>query len=304
MKTLKIGLFIIVVAAIVFFVIRSFIAVDKPPEIQLSGNAFIDKIQQEIKAIEAKPESKFCKDFYSEVAYHIDDYHKNNRLGKSKLENDQWKENLSKQLYAAYSDKFIKQAFYVFNRSDWSSIDLLFIRNEYVALQNSPMLERNSPIDRRFNEIQAIFKKYDEITSFISTCKSFSIPQTGLDIPFPLDDVKTKISTANSYRNNRLENSYVNNCTRLHDELKEIPQVLFRAHVGYLDKMISSWSNSFTDYNTQKAYVKGIYSLLENKIDELDNEIYQVSEFSNEYTRLKNKWETDGTNAYNYFNSK
>jgi hypothetical protein len=125
-----------------------------------------------------------------------------------------------------------------------------------------------------------------------------------LDIVFPYDDVKNKISAANIYRNNLLGNLYINNCPRLHNELKEIPQVLFRAHVRYLDKLISSWSNMFTNYNTQKAYVIGIYSPLENKIDEFDNEIYQVSEFSNEYSRLKNKWEADGTNAYNYFNSK
>jgi hypothetical protein len=166
------------------------------------------------------------------------------------------------------------------------------------------MLERNSPIDQKFNEIKMIFSKYDEITGFISSCKGFSFSQTGLDIPFPYNDVKNKIYAANSYRDNRLGNSYVNNCTRLHNELKEIPQVLFRAHVRYLDNMISSWSNMFTNYNTQKAYVSSLYTPLLNKIDEMDNDIYNVSEFSNEYSRLKNKWEADGANAYNHFNSK
>ena len=302
MKTIKISLVLIVVAAIAFFVIRSFNTTDKVEEIKSSGNPFIDKIQQEIKALQQKPENKFCKEYYSEVAYRIDDYHKNNRLGKSTLENNQWKENLSKQLYAAYTDKFIKQAYYILNHSDWAINDLNFIRSEYQALQNSPMLEKNSPIDKKFNEIKMIFNKYNEITGFISSCKGFSFSQTGLDIPFPYDDVKNKISAANIYRNTRLGNPYVNNCTRLHSELKGIPQVLFRAHVRYLDNMINSWSNMFTNYNTQKAYVNGIYIPLKNKIDELDNDLYRVSQFSNEYSRLKAKWETDGKNAYNYFN--
>jgi hypothetical protein len=304
MRTIKISLAVIVVAAIVFFVIRSFVTTDKVEEIKSSGNPFIDKIQQEIKTLQQKPENNFCREYYREVAYHIDDYHKNSRLGKSKLENDQWKENLSKQLYAAYTDKFLKQAYYVFTRTEWPGNDLSFIRNEYRALQSSPMLERNSPVDRRFNEIKIILNKYDEITGFISSCKGFSFSQTGLDISYPLDDMKNKITAANGYRNNGLGNPYVNKCTRLHNELKEIPQVLFRAHVRYLDNMISTWSNMFANYNSQKAYVSGLYSPLENKIDELGNDIYNVSDFSSEYSRLKTKWETDGTNAYNYFNSK
>ncbi|MBK8300413.1 MAG: hypothetical protein IPK90_08185 [Chitinophagaceae bacterium] len=169
MKAIKISLAVIVVAALAFFVIRSCVATDKVGEIKSSGNQSIDKIQQEIKALQQKPENKFCKDYYNEVAYHIDDYHKNNRLGKSTLENDQWKESLSKQLYAAYADKFIKQAYYIFNRSDWAGNDLSFIRKEYRALQSSPMLERDNPVDRRFNEIKMIFNKYDEIAGFISS---------------------------------------------------------------------------------------------------------------------------------------
>ena len=164
------------------------------------------------------------------------------------------------------------------------------------------MLERNSPIDRRFNEIKTIFDKYDEIMGFISSCQAFSFSETDLEMLFPVDDVRSKISNAKSYKNNHMENSYVNNCARLHNELKEIPQILFRAHVRYLDKMISHWSNYFSNYTSQKTYVNGLYSPLENKIDELDNDIYNVSDFSSEYSRLKNKWEADGTNAYNYFN--
>src|SRR5688500_13408485 len=104
MKIIKIGLSIIVVAAITFFVIRTFVTTDNLDEIQQTSNPFINKIQQEIKALQLKPENKFCKDYYNEVAYHIDDYHRNHRLGKSNVENDQWNDNLSKQLYAAYAD--------------------------------------------------------------------------------------------------------------------------------------------------------------------------------------------------------
>lgn len=304
MRILKIFLVVTVIAAISFFVIRSVITTDKVGEVKSTGNPFIDKIQQEISSLKLKPDNKFCREYYSEIAYHLEDYHKSNRLGKSPLENDQWKENLSKLLYGAYTDKFIKQAFYIFNRSDWAISDLSFIRNEFQALQRSPMLERNSPLDKRFTEIKMIFNKYDEITSFISSCQNFSFNQTDLDVSFPLDDIKKRMFVANSYRTNRLDNAYVNNCTRLHEGLKQTPQFLFWAHVRYLDNLIKTWSNNFSDYTSQKAYVSGIYSKLKEKNDELDSGIYNVTELSNEYSRLQSKLEEDGTNAYNYFNSK
>ena len=156
MKTIKISLAVIVVSIITFFSIRSFVTTERVGDIQKTGNPFVDKIQLEIKELKQKPENKFCKEFYAEVVYHLDDYHKSGRLGKNTFENNRWKENLSKQLYAAYTDKFIKQSYNFFNQSDWVSSDLGFIRNEYRALQSSALLERNSPIDKRFNEIKTI----------------------------------------------------------------------------------------------------------------------------------------------------
>jgi hypothetical protein len=303
MKTIKIWLAVIVVAAITFFVIQSFADTDKPDEIKQSGNQFIDLIQHEIKALQLKPDNQFCKQYYNEVNYHIDDYYKGSRLGKSKIENDQWKENLSKQLYAAYADKFVKQAFYVFSRSEWQGTALEFIRNEYQMLQSSPFLERNSSIDRRFNEIGAILSKYDEIASFISSCRNFSINSTGLSDPFPFPLVTNNISRASVYRHTKLGNSYVNNCTRLHNELKEVPAMLFYAHVRYLDRMITSWSNMFANYSSQKAYADGLYRVVERKLDELDNNIYDLSNFDTEYMRLKQKWQADGSKAYDHFSS-
>lgn len=305
MKTVKISLILIVVTTITFFVVRS---ITTPDEVGVvvkpSENPFIDTIQQAIKTLKHKPQNMFCKDYYMEVDYRINELHKDGRLGKGKNENDQWKDNLSKQLYAAYADKFISQAYYVFNRPDWPDTDLNFIRREYRALQNSPFLEKNSPIYNKFNELEKIFVKYDEIKSFISTCKGFQPSGTNLEFQYPLEDVKNKINTANRYRNNRLENSYVNNCIRLHNELEEIPQIMFQAHVRYLEKEISRSSGYYVDFNSQADYKNYLYSIVESKINELDNDIYNVSYFSSEYSRLIIKWQADGDSAYEHFNKK
>ncbi len=303
MKALKISLALIVIATIAFFVIRSIVPIDNAIEPQASKNSFVDTIVNGINSIKLKPDSSFCKDYYDVLAYSIDDFHKSGRLGKSTLDNDQWKENLSKQLYAAYAAKFIDQAFYIFNSSNWAINDLNFIRSEYKKLQNSPMLERDSPIDKRFYEIEAIFNKYDEITNFISSCNIFTYTETALDSQFPLENVRVKIFNAISHRNNHLGNNYLNKCTRLHDGLFEINQVLFNAHCAYLDKKINYWSGTYRDYASQRLYNDNVWRFLNVEIDSLDNTIYNVSGFSDRHDSLKHKWETEGTYAYDFFNS-
>lgn len=303
-KAIKISLAVIVIIAIAFFVIRSFVKIEEVGEIQKSDNPFINKIQQEIIAIRQKPENTFCKDVYEIADYHINDNHQHNRFGKNTIENDQWKDILSKELYATYSDKFVKQSYYFFNQSAWPTSDLDFIRNECRKLQNSSLIERSSPIYKKLSEINAIVHRYDQIMGFIISCNNFSFSQTKLEVSFPIDDIQSKISVANGFKDSNLGNSYLNNCIRLHNELGKIPQVLFRAHVRYLDNLITYWSNNFTGYQTQRTYANELYNPILDRINQLDYDIYKVSEFSDEYTRLKNKWAKDAANAYAHFNSK
>jgi hypothetical protein len=313
MKGLKISLTIIVVAAIAFFVIRSLVGIGKPGEISLPKNQFTERVEQEIDSLGNLPDSKFCKDAYDNIKSLIDNFYKPHppqypygRLGNTQIENDQRKENFTKELYSAYADKFIRQAFYVFRGSEWKNEDLQFIRSEYQTLQKSKLLERGSPVDRKFMEIQTIFSKYDEINNFISTNKSFSYSSYGLSNRFPISDVRGRIARAATYRNNRLENEHVNNCTRLHDGLKEIPQSLFRAHVRYLDNKISQWSGLYSNYNSQNDYNNNLGRPIQNEIDALTKDIYNVTNLNNvanfdsEHKRLSDKWNVDKRAAYEY----
>ena len=299
-KTKVIILVAVVAVAAAVGVIIAITQLGKTKEIALPKNQFTAKVEQEIEQLKAKPDSKFCKEFYKEIAYHIDDFYKQNRFGKNQSENDQWKENLEKNLYSAYADKFISQVFYVFRGSEWKSDDLNFIRSEYPTLQKSKFLERGSPVDKKFTEIKSILSKYDEIVGFISSCKGFGYSSTDLSARFPISDVQSKTQRAASLRNNRLENEFVNNCTRLHDGLKEIPQNLFRAHMRYLDNKINYWSSMYSNYNSQSDYSNNLYKPLKSEIELLDNDIYNVGNFDSEYNRLLQKWSADNTKAYNY----
>ena len=307
MKVIKISLVILAVAVSAFFIIRSLVRIDEVEEVSSSENQFIKRIEQEIDSLGKLPESKFCKDKYNEVFSLINDYYKPHspqypygRLGKTQTENDQRKDNFMKELYAVYADKFIRQAFYIFRGSEWKIDDLKFIRSEYQTLRKSNFLEKDSPVDNKFAEIQAIFNKYDEIVGFISTCKGFTYSASGLSNRFPISDVQGKISQAATYRNNRLGNEYVNNCTRLHDELKEIPQILFRVHVRYLNNKITQWSGLYSNYNSQNDYNNNLGRPIQNEIEALDNKIYNVANFSSEFKRLSDRWSADKRAAYDY----
>ncbi len=307
MRELKISLVVIVVAAIgagIFFWIQSII---EPKKVKALENQFTAKIEMEIEQLKGKSDNKFCNDFYKEVVSHINDFYKPlpptypyGRFGKTQSENDQWKENFENNLYAAYAEKFIKQAKTVFRESEWKPDDLKFIQAEKKELKKSKLLVAGSPVDKDFTTIQTALNKYNEIVSFISSCKGYGYSSTDLSARFPIADVQSKISRTASLLSNRLENEFVNNCTRLHDGLKEVPQSLFKAHVRYLDEKINFWSGLYNNYKSQSDYVNNLYKPLKAEIDALDNAIYQVATFDGEYNRLLQKWSTDNTKAYNY----
>lgn len=304
MRVIKISLVVIVIAAIVFFVFRSCVTTDKIGEIQKGDNPFVNKILEEIKELGNKPDSRFCKDFYEQVVYHIDYDYKDNRFGKSKLENDQIKQNLAKQLYAVYAGKYVQQVYYIFNRSEWNIGDLDFIRSENKRLQSSSLLERNSEVDKAYSEIGSILNKYDEVSSFITICNKFSFLERRLDILFPIEDVKSKMSKARDYSNNFLGNTHVNNCTRLHSGINEIPDALYNAHIAYLNNKMDYWSENYSDYNSQKAYNDNLWLPINNEIESLDINIYGKSGYNPAYSGLHEKWNAIGTKAYYHFTVK
>ncbi|MCL2650068.1 MAG: hypothetical protein FWD60_03450 [Candidatus Azobacteroides sp.] len=295
---------IILVAAIAVAVAVGIVmwitSLDKAKPIALPTNQFTAKIEAEIEQLKAKPDNKFCKDFYNVVAFHISDFYKQNRFGKNQSENDQWKENLEKNLYSAYAEKFIKQVRIIFRGSEWKPEDLNFIQAEKNELKKSKLLVAGSPVDKEFTTIQTALNKYNEIVSFISSCKSFGFSGTALSDRFPIENVREKLSKVASLRNNRLENEFVNNCTRLHDGLKEIPQALFKKHVWYLDNKIDYWSNMWCNYNSHKDYSQNLNTPLKNEINDLGNStIYSGVNVDNQYNYLLQKWSRDNQKAYN-----
>jgi hypothetical protein len=305
MRVIKVLIVLIAICAIALYVKNSYIKTVAVQNVR-SGNSEvekkIDEIEAFIKELSQKPDSEFCKESFNLISYYIEEAHKERRLGVSTVENDQWRENLSRQLYAAYTDKFIKQAFYVFNGSGWNEGDIKFIREEHALLQSSPNLQRNSPIDVSFNEIRAILNKYDEILTFINYCKSFKLEVMAPEDTFPIEDVKIRMARAQSYLTNNLENTYVKNCEPLKAELKSVPDIFYIAHYDYLNNKVKHWSGTYNQVVSQKAYNENIWIPLKYEIEILVSGLYKTPEVNKDYDSLKAMWEEQGLEAYKYWN--
>jgi len=280
---------------------------DPPPPVDPT-NQFTAKIEQEIEQLKAKPNNQFCKDVYISILAEIKTFHSQKKFGEKmdmsgkktidELANDQWKENLEKYLYAAYAEKFIEQAKTIFRGSAWSPEDLKFIQVEKDELKKSELLIIGSPVDKEFTTIQTALNKYHEIVGFISSCNGFSYSGTALSDRFPIADVQSKIQRAASLRSKRLGNEFVNNCTRLHNGLKEIPQALFKKHTAYLDNKISYWSNMWCNYNSHSDYSNNLNRPLRNEINDLSNSTVYDLNVDDECNRLFNRWSADNQKAY------
>jgi hypothetical protein len=303
MKAFKIVLAVAVAGLIGFFVWKRIIGVKPPGDVRPETNQFTESIQAELDSLRKTSATVFCKEFYENILYHITDDHQHGYFAETDKDNDQWREIFLKDLFTVYAPKFVSQALYVFNGSEWETGKLNFIRSELKRLQSSSYLDQGSSLDDSFKEIRTILAKYDEIAGFIYACNGFSFTNYEMDALFPLDDMGGKISKAKTYLSNGLDNSYVNNCARLHEGLRNIPQKLFDKHVSYLRSKIQQFAGRYKQYDVQVDYSNFIFTPLRDQYDAIDNDIYGVSTdlFDSEYITLKNLLAADNREAADYF---
>lgn len=309
MKAFKITVVSVVIMFITFFMMRSIVNQEDQNYISSPSNQFTQRIEFEIDSFEMFPKNVFCNIYYSEVLSRINEFYRAGKFGNTEFENKQLNDNYIKRLYSKYTELFISQVYYIFRNSEWKQEDLKLIKNEISMLKtqklnNKILLEDGTPTDDEFHKIEGVLKKYDEIVNFIATNKQFSYTETDLMLSYPISKVDSILSRSKYLLNNKLENAFVNNCNRLKDELREMPQVLFNEHVKYLDNKIRFWSGKYSNYSTQAEYRANLYDNLKNEINSLDNNLYSVSSFNDEYARISRLLDKDSAEAYKYFSSK
>jgi hypothetical protein len=299
-KLIKITVILLTISIITYIVYNSLASTDKTGEIDLPKNLFIERIENEINNIIHLPNDVFNKKEYEKIKYYIEDDFENNRFSLNNTDNQQWKENLSKTLYAAYSSKFVNQATSILSQQEWQQKNLDYIEKETNILIQSEFLERGSKTDKDLGNINKAIEKYYEIKRFIASCL-FEVKSNDMNSRFPLALVKNKIAKANQYRNNSLENSLTNNCLKLHEGLKEIPKKLLNIHERYMNNKISSFGNNYKNYLDYRGFADNLYNPIKIEIQGVNSDIYPTGGADAKKSYLLNIWEEVNKKALDYY---
>lgn len=311
MKFLKIILVFLAVIGICLAVYWSYTKTTDVEPISLPKNQFTRRIEQEINDISDKPDSKFCKDAYDIVKYHLNEYALQNRLGADTTDtigNSQNQRALFKMLYSAYASKFIAQADHVFKGHAWSSNDLSFIKAETGRLrtegEETECLETDGTVAKDFSRLIRTIESYYSEIAFINECESFSY--NNIDFNTGSFPISRAISIINDSKKHLTALGVVKHSEVVNNGLSSIPKKVLDVHVAYLTKKIDEYKGmyQYNVYSTINAYKTQFYDKLKAEILLLDDPIYSELDVSVQKTRLLNSLEADYKAARSYYNNK
>lgn len=302
-KNIKIGLLAFLVLIIGGFVYLnaddSGSDLDSDIEIPDTKNVHIQKINTDIGELSNMSPNQFSKSSYKDILYRIEEAHEQRLLGTSVSDNLRWKKILMKNLFSRYVTQFLKESMYVFENNTWKVDKVKFINKEHKVLKASEYMDANSDIATKLNKISAILTKYYEINKFLIDCNAFKHEIYSIDEQYP--DVSDKLNKAKRYLNNKLDNRYVNNCTRIKDKLKKIPDVMYQKHIKYLDnKLLFRLGESWKNYPNQREYAEKLYKPLEEQLLLLEDDVYGVS-YDDDLEALLKKLSNNANDAHTYY---
>lgn len=272
-------------------------------EVTLTDNKFINEINGLIDDVKNSAVAKFSKEDYDKIVYLIEEYHDNNKISA------QWSSNLRKKAEYIYFEKFIKEADYVFNQSNWSKSDIAFIRDEHKRLNNSAYLQEKAGLQ----PIKRVLSEYDAIQSFLAKAKSFANSNaiTSMKQSFDMPTVDNYMSEANSKLKT---SSKVKNNQQLMSELKNVPKLMYQKHLVFLnEKVKKTKTEPYSKYNDYNSFYNGVCqpifddindfkSVSKQKYNVTSNDWYdEIDKIKNEVTRIATYAKNDFQKKKNYY---
>lgn len=312
-KNLKTTLVLIVLTIIIGCTISWWDEMKPSKPIKKSDCPLVAAVDKQIASIKMLPKNKLTPNEFNKVYAYIISCYNDGSLGeyqeiqdgiliikKNSDFNRQWKETLISNLYAEYTIKFVEQAMYVFDNSIWDSYDIKVIMAEINRLKNSGYLDVNGVYSSRMDVITKTLALYDEINIFIGVAKSSPTDKNGLNDQYP--DLSSIVAKSRNYLANNINNSKVNNCTRLKSELQQIPYVLSSNHAKYLEVKIDRFGGSYKECSSHPDYDAKFYITLSNQLNSFDNKVYGINpiDFQKKYMQLSSKLINYNKDAFNY----
>jgi hypothetical protein len=314
MKAIKIGLVVVVLLVITFFIWNwktqdAGELGDGSATVEESDRSVID-IEQKIDSLRVLSIESFSAGEFKKIQGRLDYFHSSGHLGVNPLQNDQKHKNLSKILFAVYVPRVIDESIHKFNQSVWKSSDLSLIRAEIKDIESNQYFDMTSSYVSKFDSIEDIISKYYEIHAFIRECRAYpSDLEYSVDDRFPLDEVVERIDRSKVYLNSSPGYGYIDNVTSIRDALKKIPNQMYLKHFEFLKLQIQQNSGKYDNstLESQADYSREVYQPLNASLDEFDNEVYEVEYnpvFSSDYDKLKGLLNDDNDKASEYFRKK
>jgi hypothetical protein len=293
MKALKITLALLTLCILGWVGYSLFIKKPDKIIIPVAPDTFVQEINLKIDKLSKSPISEFCVKNYTTLKNDIVFYAKEGKI------NNAWEITLLESLEFTYTKVFVGQAYFLFNGKAWEIEKLDTIRTEVDKLLSSKYIVTKTDLIN----IKNIIKQYLEISSFISSARSFAndINITSISQQFDLINSQEYIKKSKEYHDLK---SYTNNCTRIQNQLESIPNSMYLKHLNYLTKKVNYSVGKYRALPSYITYYNTIYQPIysEFKLFEDNYSTYSVefSELEDDLLSLKDQIKKDGQAANSF----
>lgn len=304
MKKLKIGITFLTILILGLWGMSEWRkGVSNPGKIN-APETLLDRVQLDIDEFKKKPINTFCKEEYIKLSYQIKDLYQQKKLNSSDdIKNTEIYELLQKKLFFAYATLFNRQSFYVFNNQLWSPNDLRFIETEVNALSSGVFSKENPVLTREWNMIKKILSDYETINNLLASFTFSNLDYRSISTVFPYDDATEKIRLASEKQNNPGDYR-LKNCSRLMEGLKKVKETIYNAHKSFLEKKLKAHEGKYYEMEDWYTYKNTITFPLRKDLSFFSNDVYQMSNYDEDYTRLDNLRQEEANTAREYYNTR
>ena len=300
MKTLKICIIAIAIAAVVFAVWRIFDGPTppQPPKPEPPRNTFVEGIEQDIDSLLHLPDSVHPTKMYQAIRYSIETEAKECLLGDNEADNGQWHDILQKNLFSVYVTKYFELAKHTFDGSQWDETTLQYLKAEGEVIAASPLLEDGSQASAMVDTTKKTINQFYSALIFIKKCQSFSYNDYSLHAEFPVKDVKEMVS-----KSRVLKSSRVGNCERVREQLEAIPSTMLKKHADYLAYKAEMHLKEYRNYDNYNIFKSTALEPINRQLSDMSNIVYGVSPkvFDSNQSRVKETIDKYKNEAFNHF---
>lgn len=262
----------------------------KPPKVNQADSP-LDLIQDDIERFKNLPSNKFSsvRDEYVKLNFQIKDLHQRKKLHPTdNVKNDEHYELLKKKLFFVYAAIFNKLAFFVFNNNIWKEEDLKYIQKELLVLSNDRWSKENPVLNQEWRTISQILKDYNDLQDFIRGGNYNYLDFSNIHTRFPYDEANRKFLLALEKKSNP-GNPRLKNCTRLMNDLNNVPNMLYSSHVLFMHRKLDGSWNRYKDYTYKSIFKEFVLRPLRRDIEEFELIDYRSQNYDEDLAEFNRK---------------